>query len=220
MSDASTPVRASLAGAGITLGSIAEAVDAAIAAARGDESFSLLGLRLSHLARMRRDPELREAIAGTRLLTAGSDPVARLARLKDRGIERASGAELVVALARSAARHRLPVYLLGGTGACLGRAGAALVACCDGLLDIAGSATAPRAIDPAGPAARSLSDDIVASGARLCILNLGPRAEALFAHRAAARSRGVGFIAAGRVLEVLAGRQPRRALEIGHGVAA
>lgn len=186
-----------------------QAIDAIVSAAERQESFVVFTLNLDHLDKLRRDSRFRDAYARARFVTADGAPVALLAARQDKRIRRTAGADLVVPLARSAARHRLPVYLFGTSPDVLSGASAYLRQAAGTGLDIVGSASPERDFDPEGAAADAALDRIAASGARLCFVALGAPKQEIFAARAVARGVNAGFICIGAGLDFLVGAQVR-----------
>jgi len=206
---AQTPALATIDGWPINLADADDAVTAVLSAARRGESFSLVTLNLDHLVKLRFDPAFRRAYAAARFVTADGEPVARLAARQDARIERTTGADLVVPLARRAARENLSVYLFGTTPDVVARAASDLVERCEGKLAIAGSASPLAGFDPEGAEADAALDRIAASGARLCFVCLGAPKQEIFAARAAQRGIACGFVCVGAALDFIAGAQIR-----------
>jgi exopolysaccharide biosynthesis WecB/TagA/CpsF family protein len=74
---------------------------------------------------------------------------------------------------------------------------------------IVGRASPERGFDPEGIAAAAAIDDIVASGARLCLVALGAPKQELFSAKAVARGGRTGFVCIGAGLDFLVGAQVR-----------
>lgn len=193
----------------ITLADLDQAVADIIAAAERGEGFSAVTLNLDHLVKLRRSDVFRRAYAKARFVTADGAPVAHLARGAHPGIERATGADLVVPLAMAAAARGVPIYLFGSTPGVLGKAGRDLAERTDGALAIAGTEAPPLGFDPESPAADAALDRIAASGAKLCFLALGAPKQEILAARAMARGLKVGFVSVGAALDFIAGAQMR-----------
>jgi exopolysaccharide biosynthesis WecB/TagA/CpsF family protein len=203
-----TPL-ATVEGAGITHATLAATVEAVADQAEAGRSFTVFTLNLDHVVKLRRDRAFRSAYARATVVTADGAPVVWLARRQHSAIERATGADLVVPLAREAARRRLSVFLFGSSDAVLARAGAHLAAVTGHTLDIVGTEAPPRGFDPEGPVADAALERIARSGARLCFLALGAPKQELFAARAQARGIPAGFVCIGAGLDFLAGHQSR-----------
>ena len=88
----------------------AQAVNKIISAAACGDSFAAFTLNLDHLVKLRSSAVFRNAYMHARFVTADGAPVARLARRQDARIERTTGADLIVPLARAAAAQKMPVY--------------------------------------------------------------------------------------------------------------
>lgn len=200
---------ATVDGWGITHANLSDTVAAMVAAARAGDGFVTCTLNLDHLVKLRSDAAFRRVYETARFVTADGAPVARLAALQDKRIERTTGADLVMPLAEAAARAQLPVYLYGTSPAVLARAARRLSENLDGSLDIAGSAAPPQGFDPEGPEADAAIDRIAASGAKLCFVALGAPKQEIFAARAVARGVKAGFVCIGAALDFIAGSQVR-----------
>ena len=178
------------------------------AAARG-ESFAVFTLNLDHLDKLKRDARFQRAYAMARFITADGAPVAYLASLQGIPVERTTGADLVLPLARAAAEQSLPLYLFGTRPEVLDGASKVLASHAGGRLDIVGSSSPARDFDPEGPAADAALDAIAASGARLCYVALGAPKQEIFAARGVARGIPCGFVCIGAGLDFLVGEQVR-----------
>jgi len=193
----------------VNIANEAEAIAKITAAAGAGDSFAVFTLNLDHLVKLRADGRFRNAYRQARFVTADGEPVAHLARRQHAGIVRTTGADLAVPLARAAAGQKLSVYIFGTSPRVIADAAADLAERCNGLLDIAGSASPSIGFDPEGPEADAALDRIAASGARLCFVALGAPKQEIFASRAVARGVPAGFICIGAALDFLAGEQSR-----------
>lgn len=145
------------------------------------EGFALATVNLDHLVKLRRDPRFHEAYLAQSHVVADGNPVVWLSRLAGRRVELIPGSELVLPLAGLAARHDVPVALLGATEAALERAAEGLRAVHPGLRIVARIAP-PMGFDPEGETGTEALAALAASGARLCFLALGaPKQERLAA---------------------------------------
>ncbi|MCB1522172.1 MAG: WecB/TagA/CpsF family glycosyltransferase [Hyphomicrobiaceae bacterium] len=203
------PLLASVDGWGINVATMSDAIKAITDAAGRGEGCAVFTLNLDHLVKLRRDAKFRSAYRSARFVTADGAPVARIARAQSPGIERTTGADLVLPLALAAAEQGLPVYLFGSEPGVLGRAGRRLVENTEGRLSIAGSEAPAMGFDPESAAADAAIDRIAASGARICFLALGAPKQELLAARAVARGAPVVFVCIGAALDFLAGSQTR-----------
>lgn len=193
----------------INIATIAEAVDAIVAAATRRESFSAVTLNVDHLVKLRRNPRFQNAYRHARFITADGAPVAWLARRNDPSVRRTTGADLVLPLAKAAANADLPIYLFGTSNRVLGKAGSYLAEHTNGTLNIAGTASPDKNFDPDSEDADRALDEIQASGAALCFVALGAPKQEIFAARAVERGINVGFVSIGAALDFLAGAQIR-----------
>lgn len=205
---ASEPI-ARVDGVAITHATLADTVAGIIAAAKCGSAFTVFTLNLDHLVKLRSSSAFWNAYKSADIVTADGAPVVWLARRAAKGIERTTGADLVIPLSEAAARAGLPVYLFGTSAAVLGEAGRELSDRTDGTLAIAGSSAPPQNFDPESAMADTEIDRIAASGAKLCFVALGAPKQEIFAARARARGVKLGFICIGAGLDFLAGEQVR-----------
>lgn len=196
----------------VNIATEAEAVAKIIAAAVQGDSFAAFTLNLDHLVKLRSNATFRKAYMHARYVTADGAPVARLAQRQNALIERTTGADLLVPLARAAGAQKLPVYLFGTSAQVIAESAADLVERCNGQLNIAGTSAPAMGFDPEGPEADAAIDRIAASGARLCFVALGAPKQEIFAARAVARGVKTGFVCVGAALDFIAGEQSRAPL--------
>lgn len=207
--DAATQPLCAVDGWPITVATQRDAVDAIVLAAIGKSAFTVFTLNLDHLVKLRTDAAFRTAYARASMVSADGAPIVWLARRQGATLERTTGADLVVPLARAAAAAGLPMFLFGTTDEVLGLAGRRLSAYCDGALDICGSLSPSASFDPHGPEADAALETIRSSGARICLLALGAPKQEILAARAAALGIPVVFVCIGAALDFVAGRQTR-----------
>jgi len=193
----------------INIATQSQAVSEIVEAASRGESFAAFTLNLDHLDKLKRDARFREAYAAARFITADGAPVAFLASLQGTRIERTTGADLVIPLTQAAAQQQLPIYLFGTQPEILNGAAKVLEERAGPGVLIVGRASPERGFDPEGAAAEAAIDDIVASGARLCLVALGAPKQELFAAKAVARGGRTGFVCIGAGLDFLVGAQVR-----------
>lgn len=177
------------------------------AMARG-EAFSFCPLNLDLLVKARNDAAFAKAMRRADYIIADGWPIAMLARRHDRRVERTTGADLIVPLAKAAAEHKVPVYLFGTSPQVLAAVEADLAANCPGL-EILGSESPPLGFDPTGPVADAAIARIRASGAGLCFLALGAPKQEILAARALEQGVRTGFVCVGAGLDFIAGAQVR-----------
>jgi exopolysaccharide biosynthesis WecB/TagA/CpsF family protein len=211
MNQASTPppTLATIGGWPINISDQSQAVCVIVGAAERGESFAVFTINLDHLDKLKRDPHFRDAYAAARFVTADGAPVAFLASRQGTHVERTTGADLVIPLARAAAERRLPIYLFGTDPHILAGAGDFLRQHAGHGFDIVGSSSPSRDFDPKGPEADAALDKIAASGARLCFVALGAPKQEIFAARGVARGGRTGFVCIGAGLDFLVGAQVR-----------
>ncbi len=165
-------------------------------------------INLDHLAKLRSDEGFRSAYRRATYVSADGMPVVVMARAEGVPIERVTGADLVVPLARAAAGAGLSVYFFGGRLEVLERAVAQLRAEIPELL-VAGIESPPMGFDPLGAAAREASERIAASGAAFCFVALGAPKQEIFADASAVWSPAVMHLGIGAALDFLAGERRR-----------
>lgn len=172
---------------------------------RGGTVFTI---NLDHLTKLRRDPDFRAVYDRATYVTADGMPVVLLARAEGAAIERVTGADLVVPLARAAAVARVPIYFFGTSQAVLDRAIDRLKVMVPDLM-VAGSEAPPMGFDPHGAAARDAAHRIAASGAGICFVALGAPKQELFADTAIRTAGGVTYLGIGAALDFIAGHRTR-----------
>jgi N-acetylglucosaminyldiphosphoundecaprenol N-acetyl-beta-D-mannosaminyltransferase len=172
------------------------------------QGFALATINLDHLVKLARSEEFRKAYAAQDLVVADGNPVVWLSRLAGRPVQLVPGSDMVLPLARVAARQGVAVALVGSTPAALDAAAAHMQAEVPGLR-IAARLSPPMGFDPASDAAATLLDEVADSGARLCLLALGAPKQERLAARGRQIAPQVGFASVGAGLDFLAGTQAR-----------
>lgn len=170
------------------------------------QGFTIATLNLDHIVKLDRDTAFRAAYLAHSHVVADGNPVVWLSRLAGRKVDLVPGSELVVPLARVAARLQVPVALLGSTADVLASAGARLQETAPGLR-IAARIAPPMGFDALTD--WGAIDALRASGAGLCFLALGAPKQEIFAARAAHALPGCGFVSVGAGLDFIAGTQHR-----------
>lgn len=173
--------------------------------------FALATLNLDHLVKLAADPGFRAAYHAQDLVVADGNPIVWLSRLARQPVDLLPGSDLVIPLARLAARGGQSVALVGSTEESLRRAGAALKTAAPGL-SVACTIAPPFGFDPEGPGADAILRGVEASGARLCFIALGAPKQELFAARGRTVAPSVGFASIGAGLDFLSGNQTRAPL--------
>ena len=193
----------------INLANTEDAVSAIIGSAKCGGSFAVFTMNLDHLVKLRRSAAYREAYSKARYLTADGEPVAWLASRQGALIERTTGSDLILPLAKAAAAQGIGIYLYGTTPEVLASAGRT-ISQRSGCNDLIVGATSPaQGFDPQGSDADAALDQIAASGASLCLVALGAPKQELLAARGVARNIQCGFVCIGAGLDFLAGAQRR-----------
>lgn len=206
--DHNYPALATIDGQDINLATLDQAISATVGRANAGAGFRLFTLNLDHLVKRREDAAFRAAYADADFISADGAPVAFLARRKSPGVERTTGADLVVPLCAAAARNDLPVALFGSNIATLEKSGAELTSRCPGLV-IAHCEAPPYGFDPTSPAAEAAAARIAASGARIVFVALGAPKQELFAAHIKRHAPGLGMVCIGAALDFIAGTQKR-----------
>ena len=204
-----TEVLARVDGWPINIPDLETALRLIIARTRERTGFSVFTLNLDHLVKLRSTPAFADAYRTADIVTADGAPVAWLSRLQTTEIERTTGADMFVPLARAAAEEGLPVYLFGSTMAVLMKSAEALRAETNGAIAIAGLSSPSASFDPMGREADAAIERIKASGARLCFVALGAPKQEIFAARAVARGCTCGLVCVGAAVDFIAGSQVR-----------
>jgi N-acetylglucosaminyldiphosphoundecaprenol N-acetyl-beta-D-mannosaminyltransferase len=198
----------SVAGIGVHVVDLDDAVGQVIHRLQGGESFTVFTLNLDHIAKLRQDDAFKQAYARASIVTADGFPVAWAGRIQGVPVQRTTGADLMIPLCEAAARLRLPVALVGSTAEALGAAAGTLARRIPHL-DVRACISPSFGFDPTGPESDRIIDVVAASGAKLCFVGLGAPKQEYFATRAAERSNGIGWLCTGAAADFLAGTQRR-----------
>lgn len=172
------------------------------------EGFALATINVDHLVKLEAREDFRRAYAGQDLVVADGNPIVWLAKLAGEAVELVPGSDMVVPLARIAAREAVPVALLGATEPTLAAAAAGLQAMIPGLRVVAQIAP-PMGYDPEGPAAAADLAAVAASGAGLCFVALGAPKQEMLAARGRILTPEIGYASIGAGLDFIAGTQTR-----------
>ncbi|MFF3665091.1 WecB/TagA/CpsF family glycosyltransferase [Microtetraspora malaysiensis] len=120
-----------------------------------------------------RDPELRALVGRADLAVADGMPLVWASRLLGTPLpERVTGADLIWALSEAAARHGVPVYLLGGPPGAAEGAAVALRARCPRLV-VAGTQAPPYGFESAPGGVAAIRDALRAAAPGLVFVGLG-----------------------------------------------
>jgi exopolysaccharide biosynthesis WecB/TagA/CpsF family protein len=195
-------------GIAINVMSMAQAVDEIVAAACKGETFSVNTLNLDHFVKLRSNPAFRDAYGQARFVTADGFPIVIMGRLAGLPMARTTGADLVMPLCREAARHQLPVFLLGATRLALAGSVRRLTRRYRDLA-FAGCLAPGPGFDPFSKDADFAIARIRSSGARICFLALGAPKQEIFAARCLDELPGTALICIGAALDFIGGTQSR-----------
>jgi N-acetylglucosaminyldiphosphoundecaprenol N-acetyl-beta-D-mannosaminyltransferase len=202
------PILVEIDGQPINVRNPTDAIGSIIQHLKHPASFLVCTLNLDHLVKLRTRGELRKAYERARIITADGFPIVALSRLKGCELERTTGSDLIEPTCAAAARHRLPIFLMGSTFAVLSKTARQLAASNPGL-EIAGVYAPAQGFSVRSVDADRAVDLIRNSGARLCFLALGAPLQELFALRAIDETVGIAFLPIGAGLDFLAGAQVR-----------
>jgi exopolysaccharide biosynthesis WecB/TagA/CpsF family protein len=203
-----TPRAFAVGDVAINVMSMAQAVDSIILAARCGDTFSVHTLNLDHFVKLRSNPAFRDAYDQARFITADGFPIVMMGRLAGVPIARTTGADLVMPLCREAARHQLPVFLLGATRLALAASVRRLTRRYRDLAFAGCLAPGPN-FDPCSKDADVAIARIRNSGARICFLALGAPKQEIFAARCLAELPGTALVCIGAALDFIGGTQSR-----------
>jgi exopolysaccharide biosynthesis WecB/TagA/CpsF family protein len=195
-------------GVAINVMSMAEAVGSIIGAVRHGDTFSVNTLNLDHFVKLRSNSTFRDAYGQARFVTADGFPIVIMGRLAGLPMTRTTGADLVMPLCREAARHQLPVYLLGATRLALAASVRRLTRRYRDL-QFAGCLSPGPRFDPFSKDADAAIARIRSSGARICFLALGAPKQEIFAARCLDALPGTALVCIGAALDFIGGTQSR-----------
>ena len=86
---------------------------------RNRNGFALATINLDHLVKLRTSDRFRQAYSAQDMVVADGNPIVWLSRMARRPMELAPGSDLVIPLAQLAAKHEVPIALLGATATVL-----------------------------------------------------------------------------------------------------
>lgn len=180
-------------------------VIADVGAGRGGTVFTL---NLDHLSKLPNDAAFRAAYERAAYVSADGMPVVALARTEGVAIDRVTGADLVLPLARAATAAGIAIHFFGASVEVLEATVARLRRDIPDLV-VAGIEAPPMGFDPTGPEARAAAERIAASGAGICFVALGAPKQEVFANAAVGWTGGVMFLGVGAAVDFLAGTRRR-----------
>ena len=205
--------RTKVAGFGLNIASISQAVDLAIDYAAQSKGFTVPTLNLDHVAKLRGSAAFRASYRRATFVCADGWPIAWLAnRAAGRRVfERAPGADLIEPLLQSAAERGLSVYLIGPAPSAQAAAIAKLRRSAPDLVIAGAEAPRIRLGDPEFERL-AMAERIRASGAQLCLVALGAPKQELLADALAPHCPSVGFLCVGAALNFIGGHTRRAPL--------
>ena len=172
------------------------------------QGFALATLNLDHLVKLRASESFRAAYAAQDFVVADGNPIVWLSRLAGKPVALVPGSDLVLPLARLAAKAGVGVGLVGTTDAALAAAAAHLMRAGAGLI-VTMQYAPPMGFDPASTEATRIFTELAARNVGLCFVALGAPKQEVFAARGRSLAPGVGFASIGAGLDFLAGNQNR-----------
>jgi N-acetylglucosaminyldiphosphoundecaprenol N-acetyl-beta-D-mannosaminyltransferase len=175
---------------------------------RAHTGFALATINLDHLVKLRRSEAFRAAYAAQDFVVADGNPIVWLSRLARQPVSLVPGSDMVLPLARAAAKAKVAVALVGATETTLAAAAANLTAAVPGL-QVSYCCAPSMGFDPEGTEAAEILRNLASKKIGLCFLALGaPRQECLAA-RGRRLAPDVGFACLGAGLDFLSGAQSR-----------
>lgn len=196
-------------GVGITSPSLEVAISDTIRLAKSGTPSAVFTLNLDHVVKLQRDARFRTAYNHADVVTADGWPIAWIARMQNKAVQRATGADLFLPLVAAAAESQLPIFLFGTSPGVMARVGDDLNLRTEGAIDIAGTLSPSNAFDPEGPEADAAIEKIRRSGAKLCFVALGAPKQELFAMHARQQGLNCCMVCIGAALDFIAGEQIR-----------
>ena len=205
--------RTNVAGFGLNVASIPQAVEAAIDYAAHGEGFTFYTLNLDHIVKLRRSAAFRDAYRRATFVCADGWPIAWLAnRAAGRRLfERTAGADLIEPLLQAAAERSLSVYLIGPGPRAQAAAIAELKRSAPSLI-IAGAESPRIGLGDVEFERLAMAERIRASGAQLCVVALGAPKQELLADALFPHCPSVGFLCVGAALNFIGGHMRRAPL--------
>ena len=202
---------ATVAGVRINLESLPGAVAELVRRAKTGRGFTVFTLNLDHVVNLRRNSLFRAAYRRATHVTADGWPIVWLANRAERRVVRTTGADIVEPLCESAAQQDLPVYFVGpGEQARTG----AIAALRRRIPSIRIAGAESPVVVPGACAihARSITQRITNSGARICFVSLGAPKQELLADALSIRCPQVGFVCVGAAVDFISGSAIRAPL--------
>jgi N-acetylglucosaminyldiphosphoundecaprenol N-acetyl-beta-D-mannosaminyltransferase len=172
------------------------------------QGFALATINLDHLVKLRASEAFRNIYAAQDFVVADGNPIVWLSRLAHRPVSLVPGSDMVLPLARLAAKAGVKVALVGSTEAALHAAAQALQTQVPGL-HVALLHAPAMGFDPEGEASAAVLRDIAAQQIGLCFIALGAPKQEAFAALGRQLAPQTGFASIGAGVDFLAGNQNR-----------
>jgi exopolysaccharide biosynthesis WecB/TagA/CpsF family protein len=186
-----------------------EAVDAICTAAAGDRGFVVTNPNLSHLSRLRRDPDYRALYATADLAVPDGWPVVRLLHLH--GATRAVrlvGTDVLPLVCAGARERGLSVGFLGGAGDAAARAAERTRAAYPGLM-VSFADPAPLGFDRDERSFNAWREALPDTWADIVFVGLGEPKQTVVSLRLRDDPRARVLMGVGKAVEFVAGLAPR-----------
>lgn len=175
---------------------------------RSGRGFALATLNLDHVVRLRRSASFRRTYRAHTHVVADGKPIVWLSRFSGHPVNLVAGSDMTLPLMRLAAEEDATIAFIGGTEASL-EAAKAVAERHAPSLQVAYMRAPSFGFDPVGLEADEIIAELVASGAKLCLVALGAERQETFAIHARAAAPSIGFASIGAGLDFVAGTQRR-----------
>jgi exopolysaccharide biosynthesis WecB/TagA/CpsF family protein len=191
------------------------ALDVMISRAKSSRGYTLFTINLDHLVKLRTDRRFYAAYQRADFVTADGWPIVWALRHQNRAVERTTGADLVDPLCARAAREALPMFFIGPSHKSQRIALDILQRRHPGIV-IAGANSPTVYANYIEEAAKVFAEDILKSGARICVISLGAPKQELLADALRRHCPEVGFLCVGAALDFISGEMARAPSYIQH----
>jgi N-acetylglucosaminyldiphosphoundecaprenol N-acetyl-beta-D-mannosaminyltransferase len=181
---------------------------AVLQALQEQQGFALATINLDHLVKLGESSVFRTAYAAQTMVVADGNPIVWLSYLAGRPVGLVPGSDMVMPLARLAAKAGVTVALVGSSDASLEAAARNMMRQVPGL-QIPLRIAPPYGFDPTGPLARDILQRVRAHEIGLCFLALGAPKQEYMAALGRELAPDVGFASVGAGLDFLGGLQMR-----------
>lgn len=178
---------------------------------RRHQGFALATINLDHVVKLRDDVPFRDVYAAQDVVVADGNPIVWLSRIAGQPVELLPGSDLLIPVAKIAARTGRSIALVGSTEKVLNAAGQKLQEIIPDL-EIAIKISPPFNFDPSGDEALHILEQIRASGAGLVFVALGAPKQETFAATGRRVLPDVGFASIGAALDFISGYYARAPL--------